>query len=174
MIPQGPRAPHGFRVLARKHLKADDWQNATETMAVATGQPHEDDIMLAVFQYMSDASPFQICWLFSAAEVCRLQATMRRQPTGMNPRRTISRKDRMEVKRQADLGLERAAISQAAHSFLTSWIQETLRRGVQLPEPFDPCGASTSTASEPAQAYSSTFDPCAADRCCRSPWPSRG
>ena len=119
----------------RKHVKPADWEAAKSV--VATGDdssPHPDDLMLVVHQYMSDPLPFQIRWLFSAAEVSALRRTLRRQPCGLHPRRSISRKDREEIERQADLAYQRAAINKNALDFLSGWIKQTLRREPRPPE----------------------------------------
>lgn len=52
----GPLAPHGFRFLRWKHVKRQEVDNAGYT-------PHEpcaDDVMLLVYEHMSDPLPFQM------------------------------------------------------------------------------------------------------------------
>ena len=125
----GPKAPHGFRILSRKALTPADLAEAQQTSHVLPGtQPRPDDLMMAVYQHMSDAAPFQICWLLASAEVSGLRRSMAVQPSGLHPRRAISQQDRQQVKQRADAGFKKGAISENAHHFLTSWIQETLRR----------------------------------------------
>ena len=57
----GPLAPHGFRILRRKYIKQADLDHAKYHCA----NQSPDDIMLAVYEYMSDPLPYQVVRLFS-------------------------------------------------------------------------------------------------------------
>ena len=57
----GPLAPHGFRILRRKDMKQADLNHAKYSCA----NQSPDDVMLAVYEYMSDPLPYQVVRLFS-------------------------------------------------------------------------------------------------------------
>ena len=57
----GPLAPHGFRILRRKDMTQADLDHAKYRCA----NQSPDDIILAVFEYMSDPLPYQVVRLFS-------------------------------------------------------------------------------------------------------------
>ena len=137
----GPKAPHGFRILTRKQLTVEEARlsdharcqmpsHVRQQMPVA--QP--DDLMLAVHQYMSDAKPYQVELLLTAAEVERVRNTMSTQPRGTHPRRRISSEDRNKVATKAMTAFQRGAISEDARDFLVGWARETLRREPRPPE----------------------------------------
>ena len=84
--------------------------------------------MLCVYQYMSDACPFQIVWLYQASDLPDLRSRLTRQPWGRHERRRINQKDREKFKLSADTGFNKGVITEQAHAYLTQWIQETLRR----------------------------------------------
>ena len=126
----GPLAPHHVRVCRRYHLSSNDFANAKPTSCSETLQADsQDDLMLALYQYMSDPIPYQIVKLFSPMECRSLRASFTIQPAaGDFPRRNIKQADRENVHRKATVAYERHAISQKAFSFLTTWASGTMRR----------------------------------------------
>ena len=126
----GPLAPHHFRVCRRYHLSSNDFANAKLTSCSETLQADsQDDVMLALYQYMSDPIPYQIVKLFSPMECRSLRASFTSQPAaGDFLRRNIKQTDRENVYRKATVAYEKHAISQKASSFLTTWASGTMRR----------------------------------------------
>lgn len=123
----GPKAPHGFRFLERKLLSPEE-----NAMSHDDGSQlpcgHPDDLMMAVHQYMSDARPYQVVMLMSAAKADRVRRQLTVQPSGQHTRKAVSWDDRIKVRAKAMTGFERGAISEAARDFLIGWIQGTTRR----------------------------------------------
>lgn len=56
----GPRAPHGFRFMKRKHM------NPSEAAISNDRAQGPDDVMMLTYNYMSDRLPFQVCTLFGS------------------------------------------------------------------------------------------------------------
>ena len=126
----GPVAPHHFRICRRFHLSMNDLANAKLTYCSNLREPDsQDDLVLALYQYMSDPMPYQVVKLFSPSQCKRLKMDFFVQPgPGNFPRRKIKQADREKVVKQAKVAYDRQAMSQEAYKFLTMWATGTMRR----------------------------------------------
>ena len=137
----GPAAPHHFRICRRCHLSSLDLANAKLTYCSQLREADsQDDLMLALYQFMSDPQPYQVVKLFSPSECRQLRSSFSIQPgPGDFPRRPIQQADRENVFRKAKAAYEKKAISQKAYTFLTTWSSGTLRRHPR-PTHYSNCG----------------------------------
>ena len=104
----GPSAPHHFRICRRCHLSSTDLANAKLTYCSQLREADsQDDLMLALYQFMSDPQPYQVVKLFSPSECRQLRSSFSIQPgPGDFPRRPISQTDRENVFRKAKAAYE--------------------------------------------------------------------
>lgn len=126
----GPQAPHHFRIGRRLTWSTQDFASAKVTSSSTFAEvDSQNDLMLALYQYMSDRHPYQIVKLFSPTECKRLKASMSVQPgPQVFPRKAIKQADREKVHKQATIAYEKNAIGKEAFDFLTSWSKSTMRR----------------------------------------------
>ncbi len=71
----GPRAPHGFRFLKRKHLNPSEAAIPDDTMPYGQTQG-PDDVMMLTYNYMSDPLPFQVITLFGSFVYMNSQSSL--------------------------------------------------------------------------------------------------
>lgn len=89
---------------------------------------HTEGVVLRVHERMSSIQPFQVILLAPGLQVLALQGRLTQQPSGLRLRCHISHADRQLVVRKSNEAHAKAALSDAAHEFLTTGAMETKRR----------------------------------------------